>query len=130
MIQPKSMREYRVIIQQVAHLGIAHWNVGEKPSGFMFHLPDGAGTKLTVPVPYVIFELARESQIRKALIEFKVSLKPALLHLVPGYFMEALRALIAEHDWRMNLRYETKGEKHIPETCPTCKVIKKMETIE
>lgn len=47
-----------------------------------------------------------------------------------NHFMEALRALIAEHDWRMNLRYETKGEKHIPETCPTCKVIKKMETIE
>lgn len=47
-----------------------------------------------------------------------------------NHFMEALRALIAEHDWRMNLRYETKGEKHIPETCPTCVLIKKLETIE
>ena len=101
MKQPKSMKSYRAVIQQVAHLGIAHWNVGEKPSGFMSHLPDGAGTKLTVPVPYVIFELARESQIRKALIEFKVSLQPALLHLVPGYHYKeghAVRCLVRNSD--------------------------------
>ena len=84
--QPGSIADYRRILKEVKHLDVIQWLSGEKPCvGFMTHLPDGDGTELKVPVPYVTLPLNKEGSIRKGLAEMGITLQPCLLFLVKGY---------------------------------------------